>query len=301
MAEWVFCRHTHLDKWWPRVLKWFPVGVVDGTGHPSPLRGFSSLTAQHPVRFGTTGFLAPTQSNCRVDAMFLDQAASDDRRRERSPGDPDWSLPMGIGVMGGCWQALRPRVSKESVRMPTQWHIAGVCRPRGVHRGWKEDGRWMRERRGWSSAVLAASCPIQRGPPTYSGGAPAAHLQALGIDVENPPHFIACDGRHPSPFNSSTRPGIFRVLPHIRGGPSSANGDGRLSLHPPTLAGQHSTMHWNCDDLLFWTGEQSSIQAGPLLFDDRAMTEHDGFELCAVMAPCNIPRPEPPSTPTPGP
>lgn len=91
------------------------------------------------------------------------------------------------------------------------------------------------------------------------------------------------------------------MLPHITG-PSSANGDGRLSLHPPTLAGQH-WMHLNCHDLLFWTDEQSSIQAGPLLFDDRAMTEHNGFGLCAAMAPCNIPRPEPPgpSTPTPGP
>lgn len=141
MAEWVFCRHTHLDKWWPRVLKWFPVGVVDGTGHPSPLRGFSSLTAQHPVRFGTTGFLAPTQSNCRVDTMFLDQAASDDRRRERrSRGDPYWSLPMGIGVYGRMLAGPSTSSFKRVGENADPMAYRGCLSPSGCASGM--EGRW---------------------------------------------------------------------------------------------------------------------------------------------------------------
>lgn len=190
MAEWVFCRHTHLDKWWPRVLKWFPVGVVDGTGHPSPLRGFSSLTAQHPVRFGTTGFLAPTQSNCRVDTMFLDQAASDDRRRERrSRGDPDWSLPMGIGVYGRMLAGPSTSSFKRVGENTDPMVYRGCLSPSGCASGM--EGRWKVDE-GEEGLEFGGPCcvlPDSAEPPNLQRGSTCSPSAGTGERRRKPSPF----------------------------------------------------------------------------------------------------------------
>jgi hypothetical protein len=144
-------------------------------------------TAQHPVRFGTRGFVAPMQSNCPTAGSRPCSLTKQRPTIVGERGDPDWGLPLVIDVSGRMLAG--PSISSFR-RVGENADPMGVSRvfvALGVYnrgaRGWKEDGRGRGRGRAWSSAVLPASCPIQRGPQSCPNLQWGEHLQPSAAPV----------------------------------------------------------------------------------------------------------------------